>query len=384
MSTIREDYEAVKKTLDEGGIGMGDFFKATGQYIASPFTWAYNKITDGTSSLIANVVNANKDTGDNVYIPEGTKTLLGHDFTSLYISSELKEYQNADGTKSAYIESTSPYSTEMKSGNASANTAWSYAEASGPKVKAIYEITLLSKKYASMYQQGNDAANDKLSTEYADYMSQYRAVCEQQGVSWNEVMTGVSAEMQTQCYYFSEESKDVLGASNADANRVLVNRAHSMLRECMGEGYQDNILPALVGKLTYEDTLDVEPKNVGFFTNIGTKFSEFWTNVKDNWPHPFRAMKNAVAGYVSNVVDLADSQQTLSSADWADTMSSAMTDAKENLSEAGGVVKDKLEDTWDKVDKEAVKDKLSDYETKAEDMVNEILDKSDDTDLEYN
>lgn len=366
---FRDNYNEVMQTLDEGGIGFGDFVKATGQYLISPFTWAYHKVTDVSSDFIASGLTFGKEVDDNVYIPSGTKTLLGEDFTNLYVSSEFRSYENSDGSISSYIVSTSPYATEMKSGNATANEPWSYDEASGPKVKAIYEITLLSKKYASQYQEGNVTANDKLSTEYADYMSRYRAVCEQQGISWNEVMTGVSAEMQTQCYYFTEESKDVLGASNADDNRVLVNRAHNMLKECMDENYEDTLLPSLVGKLSYEDTLDVESKDVGFFTNIGTKFSEFWSNLKDNWPHPFRAMKNAITGYVSNVVDIADSQDSeplLSSESLVDTMNN-VSDIKEDV-------------------KSEIKDIASDYGAKADEYLGDIIDSQnnqDDVNMEY-
>lgn len=312
---LAEVYTETTKSLENDGIEASDVAKASASLIFSPITSLYNKVSDGVANTVAGTVDfiSGKDGDDNVYIPAGTKTLIGQDFESLYESTKIKSYANSDGTESDYIVSTSSYYTEMRSGNASANEAWSYDEASGDKVKAIYEITLLSKKYSYLYEEGNDTKNALLETEYADYMSQYRGYCESNGISWDDVMTGVSAELQTECAHYMDDSDNIFKGSKAEENRVIVNRAHSMLTGCMSEGYTDQLIPALEGKITYEDTLDTNPKDVNFLINIKNKFTEFWDNVKDKMPHPFRAIKETVSGYALHLASLGGSESEVPS-----------------------------------------------------------------------
>lgn len=307
---LSETYATVTESFANDGIETSDVVKAGLSCLASPITSLYKGISNGvsnTASDIADVV-ANRDGNDNVYISVGTKTLIGQDFESLYASHKIKTFQNSDGTSSDYIVSTCDYYTEMSSGNASSNAAWSYDQASGNKVKAVYEITLLSKKYSSQYEQGNDVKNAQLETEYADYMSQYREFCEANDISWDDVMTGVSAELQTQTWRYIDQSDNLFKGKRAEENRVIVNRAHSMLKGCMSEGYTDQLLPSLAGKMTYEDTLDTDPRDVNFFINIGHKFAEMWSKVKDKIPHPFKAMKETVTGYVTHLAAVSDAK----------------------------------------------------------------------------
>lgn len=371
MGRILDDYNMITSELDKVDIKGSDVAKAACDVMASPFKKLYNKITDSAGNIVSfgKDMSNGYDSDDNVFIPEGTKTLLGENFESLYASSELRSYDNSDGTKSSYIVSTSPYGTEMKSGNATANDAVSYDEKSSVKFKAIYEITLLSKKYGNMYIEGDDANNDLVETEYANYMSKYRSVCEQQGVDWDYVMTGVSAELQTQSAYYLDKTNDMFGSMGADENRILVNRAHSMVKGCMSEGYEDALIPALAGKLSYEDTLDTNPKEVGFLQNIGNKFVEMWNNVKENWPHPFRSIKETVTGYLGSVLVATDRQSEIS-----DQRAAAQKEYINSMKEKGEQLVDKASD---KVTEYApkIRDKATEYGNKAYDAFGNIVDK---------
>lgn len=300
---------------------IGDTVKATGSFISTPIVGLYNGIVKSPGSAISFLKK--DDDNDHIYIPQGTKTLLGDDFESLYPSYEYVDMTNENGTQSKYIECTGSYATEMRSGNASSNIDIAYNNMSGDKVKAIYEITLLSKRYASEYSDDNPANNDAIAEAYAQKMSQYQNYCESNGIEWVDVMYQVSSELQTESYEYGQESKNIIHGKDSDGSRIVANRAHGMLRKCMPDGYEDKLIPTLSGKMSYEDTLDTEPKSETWFETIGEKFIEAVKSIKDKASnfHPFKSMGEFAKDYKDGLMVYYDTMGLkTNTADYANHM----------------------------------------------------------------
>lgn len=235
------------------------------------------------------------DKNDRIEIPEGTKTLTGDDFSVLLPGASSGSVYTSDGEKVKTIEASSEYETEMHSGNLASSVSRSI-DTLTKEQRVAFEVVLLSKKYAAEYQEGDAEANDAAADEYTSCMTNYRSLCENDGTNWNEVMNYASWELQQQSFEFTEREQTSWRPGDAQNERILVNRAHGMLIECGGEGWQDSLYPAFGGK-NYEDTLDTSVHtDVGFFKNIGKWFNEKWEGVKSFFTAPWRGIKAAVIG----------------------------------------------------------------------------------------
>lgn len=312
---LSEVYKMATDVAADKNVGFFAFMKSVGKLLVSPVKALAVTLPKKLANVVANTA---KPHDDNVVIRSGTKTLIGDDFSSLYESSELKELSTSDGNKISVIKSTSKYGTEMMNGNLMVDSQSEYNVFTDDR-KAAYEITLMSKKYASMYS-GDTAANEKLSEEYADKMSKYKTYCDEQGISWNRVMYFASSELQTESYTRSQEAGKstylLPGETNcvtAEANRVLVNKAHSLLTTCMGD-YEDTLCPALGGSITYEQTLDTSSSFMNFTQDTKNWFSDKINFVKENvMVRPWQSIKQGVGNFMSGFESAhSDSEQQVS------------------------------------------------------------------------
>lgn len=298
---LSEVFSLAKEEASKEDVGikaiLSSAFSSVGKFVVA----IPKAITITLPKTLANaVVDVSNKHDDNIYVPMGKKTLIGDSFESLYTGYEVKEYTASNGNTFTAIESTSSYNTEMVSSDLIGSSPVEYDVLSDDR-KAAYEITLLSKKYANMYTE-NLTDNEKISQEYSDKMCAYREYCETQGISWNRVVQLSSSELQAESYVHSEEAKGFMFSTEAEGNRVLSNKAHSILKSCTSD-CEDTLPLFLEGKITYEETLDTSPDSVGFFNNVKTWFTEKWQAIKEAMPHPWQSIKNAVGGYVTNLED---------------------------------------------------------------------------------
>lgn len=299
----------VYKIAQENNVGVKSLVGATWGLVTQPIVSGAKRAAKVPQKLADTISSAIKPYDDNIVVPTNTKTLLGDDFTSLYENYETKSYIDTNGMALDAIKPKSSYSVEMVSPNVTSFNLKSYSALTTGQ-KASYEIVLLSKKYASEYVEGATVANDKLADEYADKMARYRQYCTEVGASWDDVLSRASAELQTESSVYADNSKKLIGASKADTDRIIANRAHGMLVSCAGDGYTDSLLPSLAGKLSYEDTLDTSSKNVSFFKNITQWFKDKWESFKEKIPHPWSSAKKAVGDYVNKMETYIDNTKS--------------------------------------------------------------------------
>ena len=253
----------------------------------------FGKTTSKVGSWLATPVGAVKDmfssdqADDNVFVPDDYKTLVGDNFTSLYQSTSTLTKVTDDGLSHSFIKSTSPYDAELHSGFGTMSSATSY-DALDDRLKAIYEITLLSKKYSYNYKDDDVAHNDLLGNEYVQKMTQYRDYCVQSGLDWNDIISAVSIELQTETRDYIKSDDTVFGsmAKTADTERVIANRAHNMVVACADDGYVDTLAPALESDISYEDTTNMlsdmtrDGKSVKDFNNVTAWISSIFNKFK--------------------------------------------------------------------------------------------------------
>jgi hypothetical protein len=235
----------------------------------------------------------------------------------LYEDVDYTEYTGSDGSVISAIDSASSYETEMHGGICSRASLTSY-EMLSDREKAVYEITLLSKKYAAMYT-GDSEADSDTANEYADYMAEYKAFCEADGLSWNEIVYNVSAELQTETrdYLKNDNIISNMSYTSLDSNRIISNRAHGMLVACTDDTYSDMLIPALSGDISYEDTMDTSSNMADYGNAVmnssvasnGIEFvakiaGRFWEKVKSfasSVSYPVKAVKDIVCEYARNL-----------------------------------------------------------------------------------
>lgn len=326
------ELDAVKSAF-EAMPSFKDFAKAAGKDLSA----MGDGIRKGTGKAAADVLPSGNDF---VEIPVGTKTLLGEDFSVLARTSGTYSRKTDEGHAEDFLKPNPE--TEMRSGNLASSKPRSL-ESFTPEKRAAFEVVLLSKKYASMYEEGDREANDRVAYEYTDYMSQYRVLCERDGTSWDEVMNYASWELQQQSYEYGQETDTKwFSAGSSDAQRVECNRAHGMLIKCGSEGWQDTKYPAL-GDMDYESMSDLERRDVGFLSNVGRWFSEKWDKIKGFLTAPWRGVKSAAKGLlaadaaadIDEALESGDRKAVLAAAEWGGKVSD-FVDGVDGTSGDGG------------------------------------------------
>lgn len=275
--------------------------------------------SDGILTKLKNfqAVDAETTYDDKLEVPVGTKTLLGNDFSSLYesCSTDSITSKNSDGADLTVdvLKSTCSYPTEMHTAILS-SASWSNYDTLSPAQKAAYEVTLLSKKYATM------SDSTETATEYATVMANYRQYCDQNGIVWNDVVQTASNELQLEVSDYQVETQDKLNVyeqigRNAAKSKAQSAEAHNLLLSCAPEGYQDQTAPGMDSSVSYEDTCDATYDNspiahaAGFFVVVNGVFSAIY----DKLPHlgswaksVFNNLKNEGQNFANNTEALME------------------------------------------------------------------------------
>lgn len=228
-----------------------------------------------------------KPASDNIVVPSGTETLIGKDFSELYVSCDVKEYAASDGSMLIALDPGSEYDTEMHGGYLSMGTLSSYADMD-IKTKLVYETTLLAKKYAYQFDVDNPDANTALEDSFRDDITQYMLVSEANGFDWDVIVRESSNELQSETSDCLEASKKVIHGQyiQVDKNRTTAVRANRLMVSTAGPTYTDMIMPALSDKLTMSDmenyTSDIAlSDDAGAFDRFKYAFGNFVKNVAD-------------------------------------------------------------------------------------------------------
>ncbi|MBO5435592.1 hypothetical protein J6A31_07350 [bacterium] len=282
LSDVYALYTDKQKFDRENGLTLGDVLSSSAKAMFKPITTLSDKLADKVSNV---VVDLSDSYDDNIMIPVGTKTLIGADFTSLYPMWSEKEYPTTDGMTMRAIhvdQSKAPYFTEMLDSNLKRWNCSSY-DIIDINTKASYEIALLTKKFTYQYDNADAAQREALSSQYAADIGMYRNYCEVNNLSWSSVLSDVSAEFQKESCVFKEDvDGSILDCARPEANRVLSNKAHTLLKTCLGDEYVDELRPYLMDKISYEETFDANERDVGIFTQLKAKIVDWWTNFKEN------------------------------------------------------------------------------------------------------
>ena len=308
-------------------------------------------ITRFGSSVKESISETFRKEDDNIEILDGTKTLLGDDFTTLYESHDMEDCKASDGTVVKSIRSTSSYDTEMHSGMCSAKKYMSY-DLFSDKEKAMYEITLLSKYYANEFSD-DSAKNEMIAQEYANKMVEYRRFCDQNNISWSDVCVGVDIELQTECANYLRANEQVLNsrtAVNANDNRIITNRAHGLLLQCVPDDYIKMVCPSAsvnYPELTFEDTLDTSTKYSNFLVRMKDYFVEKWNTFKEYIPKPIKSLKTCFVVATDELGKLMD-DSVENAKETQQEMYETYTDTKEKSEDFIEDVKDKTQERLDK------------------------------------
>lgn len=288
------------------GMTLGNAFKSLLKSAVEPI----KNIPDMISDKALKIIHYHDD---NVAVPAGTKTLIGEDFSSLYEDFKLVDHNVSSGGQRSYIEAKSSYRTEMER---MVSDHWMSYDICSNTSKAAYEITLLSKKYANMYQNGNDEYNDKLAEEFGGKMAEYKNYCESNNMDWQQVCLNVSGELQIESYNYTEASKSLITnigpvGTDFDKERIIANRAHMMVKECMDDSSADTLPLSLTGKYEYDAALDTsEHQDAKFLNKAAAWFKEKYDGIKNfvTGFHPVKSMKEAAIRTV-NRIEGVDSNQ---------------------------------------------------------------------------
>lgn len=305
------------------------------------------------SGIKSKIVSDYSKADDNIIIPVGSKTLLGDNFESLYESTSTREYPASDGSTLVGIEGNCSYETEMRSGMCSLVNQTSY-DLLADNEKAMYEITLLSKKYASEYGEAA-MTNDSVAQDYTDKMSQYRAYCEANNIDWGLVCNGVNIELQTECAAYLSAGDKLFSnpsATNADSSRIVTNRAHGLVLQCVPDGYEDSLCAgAYVNypNISYEDTLDTAPHYSNFLIRVKDCFVEKWNKISKYLPHPIKFMKSAFFSVTDELGSLTDASVDTALENRQEAIE-AVDEMKTKTDEFIDGVKDKTQQQIDAID----------------------------------
>lgn len=268
---------------------------------------------------IKNTQLAHYDSGydDNIDMPAGTLTLLGADFTTLYESSSTQSVAALDSDGNAVdidvIKADCSYPTEMHTSGYS----WTDYNNLSDTVKAVMEITLLTKKYAALPDTEDNAES------YAGQMALYRQYCDNNNLEWESIVGASSLELQQEVVDYTNSGKSKLDlydqlTQNSAKSAAQAVDAHNLLLTCLPEGATDPVLSSIQDGTTdvsYEDTLDATydssftAKGVAFLGWVSAAFKEIY----DKLPHPIEwaksvwsNIKNFASDYAANAEALAD------------------------------------------------------------------------------
>lgn len=278
--------------------------------------------SDGFLAKLKNLQLLDAETlyDDRIEVKAGTSTLLGEDFSTLYESCRTVSVQAQDADGSVYdmdvLQADCSYPTEMHSAYLRSNT-WGEYDTLSMEQKAVYEVTLLSKKYAAMDTSAT-GSEEEAASGYAGIMAQYRQYCEQNGIAWDGVVQAASTELQLEVSDYHVETKDSLNlyeqvGRNAARSKAQSAEAHNLLLACAPEGYQDQPAPGLDSSLTYEDTCDasydgsVVAHAAGFFAVVHGVFSA----VYDKLPHVGKWAKSVFENLKREGQNFAQNTQAL-------------------------------------------------------------------------
>lgn len=243
----------------DSGINGITFLNAIKTDFLTKFNSIWDKITDAKHELSPD---------DNIYVPVDQKTLIGTDFSMLYNGKISTNTLETDQGAVKFLNVKADYDTELRSGYCTSSEPVIY-DALGTRDKAVYEITLLSKAYADLYDGTN---TEDIVQNYGDTMNQYKSACEANGLNWESVLSDVSTELQTENYWYKKEGK----ADEFD----MASKAHALMLTAAGPDFKDSLTLAFTGEFDYEDTISengsevVDKKGVlgtaGKYINKGT------------------------------------------------------------------------------------------------------------------
>ena len=353
------------------------------------------------------------DTADDmIYVSEGQTTLDGSLFEELYPdgSVDYESREGNDGVDHKFMKVNADYETEMHSGWVQSAHTKDYNVLSNQE-RAIYELTLASKKFAyscinnlqdenangSLSDERQTALDDNMN-EYFSKLEHYKELCDKNNLDFNTVLLGASVELQTECADYNNNYV-VNGMSKA-----VTNAAHLALAKCgKNYGFEDVLCPALSGQVSYEDTVSLDDVPDEAKTRVRVLLDNL-SNALHNF-HPIKGIKNFFTGTKDVVVDTAKDytegldaaydQTMLDGVETRKDIGEGIKSLEDNLENAGekamngvndiadtaGEVYDRARDGISDEDKEYYKDtafnitdKIKDFAGKALNTVNDMAD----------
>lgn len=281
----------------------------------------YLKMSE-TSSNTIRVLNDLKEWKDetfNVQSPDNwvfsndSKTLTGENFLSLYdgmsYSTEIHDTDNGNAVHVLNVSS-EPYNTEMVYADLKTGQS-TMIEAMPVKKRVAYEVTLLSKQYANKSINASSDEYQNIEKEYSDKMSSYSNYCDENNISWSEVMHTVSTELQRESLEYTTNSKDLWKPGVASANATNANIAHRLQLSQAGPDFVDVPIPQLENSgVSYDDTLSSEVVDRNIATNIFGRIKESFNNVV-NWFkdfHPIKTLQSNTHDYIAKVCEVGEKE----------------------------------------------------------------------------
>lgn len=277
---------------------LKELFNEATEHIPNPLTvlgtslgFAWKRATGSKADAIVQKLSSGKQ-DDNIIVPKDAKTLLGEDVSVLYEEYTVESREGDDGTSQEYITGDNKaYQTELYTITRPHTTSYDICT---NHEKAVYEITLLSKKAAYEYQHTGD---NKYIDEYSARMAMYQQFCTSNNMDWKQVLQDVSYELQDESYNYKQKSEKVIQTVNWDEDRVYANQAHLFLKSVMPSDMTDKFDPRLPSDFTYDDTLDTQDNSKTGAERVGSSFGNAIVKLGD-------AIKNsgigkAVAGVFS-------------------------------------------------------------------------------------
>lgn len=296
-ASMATQFEIVGKAFDNMP-SVGSAFASAGRGVTN---WA-SGLGPGVSNYVKKVRHIYDD---NVVIPAGYRTLLNYDISRLFLKSREEPCKTMAGTGMVELVNESRYDTEMASGNLSSGSSRSL-ETFTPEQKAAFEIVLLSKYFSACYMDGDADGNEKWAQLYSDEMTRYKAACADKNINWDEVMNYACWEMQAQSARYRDGAKGIYKPEESDWNRIVVNRAHSMVVQCGNEGWEETMLPHVASRIEKEDTYDTSPQTKPWLEQISTWLMEKWASIKEKLGSPWKGIQ----GMTASLLDTMDTYAT--------------------------------------------------------------------------
>ena len=286
------------EVLSRPGNRLRDVFFASIKSVAIIPVNIYKWVKEKVYGKVDKAMNVQDD---NIHVRADEKTLLGMNFSDLYVGEVgTKDYQTVDANGNSatvsYLDFSmwsreARYLTEMQGSNLTFSESTDFASMI-PEKRVGYELTLLSKKYAQgetlMDVNGNPLSYESIVSQYQDY-------CSQNGVNWQEAVWVCSEELQ-------HETRDAVAnlgsgwgiADDASNLRFVANSAHNLIVNAAGPEYQD----MSIAGIDYAATLDTSAVPYGFFKTKINAVNDF---IHGGFTNPFVALKEGAIEYVEGV-----------------------------------------------------------------------------------